>query len=73
MKKGFQRHIKSILPVAGKILHAAVNAVTYWSLKFSQEDAVPFWKEAYYSLIMFEKLLYQFQNLCFERDLQVCI
>lgn len=31
-----------------------------------EEGSIPFWKEAYYSLVMIEKMLKQFPDLCFE-------
>lgn len=72
MKKGFRKHIGSVLPVARSILQSTINGVTERSLGFSDEVTVPFWKEAYYSLIMLEKMLHQFRDICFQTDLEVC-
>ncbi|KAK9274446.1 hypothetical protein L1049_021693 [Liquidambar formosana] len=70
MKKAFQRHINSVLPVTRSILQSAVNVVTDSQLDLSNEATVPFWKEAYYSLVMLEKILHQFNELCLERDVE---
>ncbi|KAK9281533.1 hypothetical protein L1049_004436 [Liquidambar formosana] len=70
MKKGFQRHINSVLPVTRSILQSAVNVITDSQLDLSNEATVPFWKEAYYSLVMLEKILHQFNELCLERDVE---
>lgn len=72
MKKGFQKHVSSVLPVARSILQSTINGVTNRPLDFSDEVTVPFWKEAYYSLIMLEKMLHQFRDICFHTDLEVC-
>lgn len=73
MKKGFQRHIGRVLPKAKTIFMSAIKDVTDRSLDYSDESAIPFWKEAYYSLIMLQKILDECDDLCFERDLEVCI
>ncbi|KAL3506470.1 hypothetical protein ACH5RR_031852 [Cinchona calisaya] len=39
-------------------------------LDVSGEAAVPMWKEAYYSLVLLEKILNQFQKLSFEKDFE---
>ncbi|KAF8392350.1 hypothetical protein HHK36_022692 [Tetracentron sinense] len=70
LKKGFQRHINNILPVAKNILKSALDVVKDMQLDVSNEAAIPFWKEAYYSLVMLEKTLHQFPELYFERDLE---
>ncbi|KAE8688414.1 small subunit processome component 20-like protein isoform X2 [Hibiscus syriacus] len=36
----------------------------------SDEATIPFWKAAYYSIVMLEKMLHQFRDLSFERDLE---
>jgi U3 small nucleolar RNA-associated protein 20 len=73
MKKEFQRHVNRVLPVTRKILQSAISVVTSRQLDVSEEIAVAFWREAYYSLIMLEKMLCQFNYLCFESDLEVCL
>ncbi|CAK9178916.1 unnamed protein product [Ilex paraguariensis] len=70
MKKGFQRHISSVLPVMRSILESSVNVLTDRQLDLSDEAMVPSWREAYYSLVMLEKMLQQFHDLCLERDLE---
>ncbi|PSS35668.1 Small subunit processome component like [Actinidia chinensis var. chinensis] len=70
MKKGFQKHINSVLPVIRSICHSAVDVLTNSQLDLSIETRVPFWKEAYYSLMLLEKILQQFPDLCLARDLE---
>lgn len=73
MKKGFERHVTRVLSVTRKILQSAIGAVTCRQLDFSEEPTVAFWREAYYSLVMLEKMLHQFPDLCFESDLEACL
>ncbi|XVE81263.1 hypothetical protein DITRI_Ditri15bG0049500 [Diplodiscus trichospermus] len=70
MKKSFQRHISSILPVTKSILRSAIDAFTNSQMELPDEATIPFWKEAYYSLVMLEKMLHQFRDLSLERDLE---
>ncbi|ONI16067.1 hypothetical protein PRUPE_3G077100 [Prunus persica] len=70
MEKEFHKHINRILPVTKCILQSTINVVTDGKLDFSNETNIPLWKEAYYSLVMLEKMLHQFQGLCFDRDLE---
>ncbi|KAA3480361.1 small subunit processome component 20-like protein isoform X2 [Gossypium australe] len=70
MKKNFQRHISSILPVTTRILHSAIDAFTNMMMDLPDEVTIPFWKESYYSLIMLEKMLHHFRDLIFERELE---
>lgn len=63
LRKGeFSKHIHSILLQEAKpILESVVqlqNTV--------EEGNIPFSKEAYYSLVMIEKMLKQFPDLCLE-------
>lgn len=71
IKKGFLKHIDCILPVTYRILRSAVDAVTSRQVDFQSESIIPLWKEAYYSLVMLEKMVHQFQDLCFAKDLEV--
>lgn len=71
MKKGFHKHISSVLPVARSVLQSAVCSVASDQLDLPDESAIPFWKEAYYSLVMLEKILHQFQHLTFEAEFEV--
>ncbi|KAH6811413.1 hypothetical protein C2S51_025175 [Perilla frutescens var. frutescens] len=69
--QSFRTHLSKVLPVMRNILHSAVNAVTSSQQELSgSEDAVPFWKEAYYSLVMLEKILSQFHNMFLDRELE---
>ncbi|KAH0878443.1 hypothetical protein HID58_065837 [Brassica napus] len=65
-RKSFQRKKCSILLKEAKtILESALklqNTV--------EEGSIPLWKEAYYSLVMIEKMLKQFPHLCFHEDSQ---
>lgn len=70
MMKGFQRHLNSVWPVMRSILLSAVD-VKNKQLELSDEATVPFWKEAYYSLIMLEKILHEFPELRLGKDLEV--
>ncbi|XP_004305310.1 PREDICTED: small subunit processome component 20 homolog [Fragaria vesca subsp. vesca] len=67
MKKRFHKHINNVLQVTKRILQSAIDAVTHDS---PHETAIPFWKEAFYSLVMLEKILNRFHDLCFDRDLE---
>lgn len=70
LKKGFDRHINTILPVTRRILQSSVDVITDRKVD-SSKSSIPHWKEAYYSLVMLEKLIHQFNKLCFARDLEV--
>lgn len=72
VEKEFLKHINRILPATKSILLSAIDTVTDEQLDFSNETSIPLWKEAYYSLVMLEKMLHQFRSLCFDRDLEVC-
>lgn len=71
IKKGFLKHIDCILPVTYRILQSAIDEVTNRQVGFSAESIIPLWKEAYYSLVMLEKMIHQFHDLCFAKDLEV--
>lgn len=68
-EKKFPEKKCSILLKEGKtILESAVklqNTV--------EEGSIPLWKEAYYSLIMIEKMLTRFPHLCFREDSKVYV
>ncbi|GAU23587.1 hypothetical protein TSUD_385750 [Trifolium subterraneum] len=49
---------------------SAIHAVTNRQESFESESTVPLWKEAYYSLVMVEKMIHKFNHLCFEKDLE---
>lgn len=71
MKKGFQRYVDIVLPVIRSILQTSVNVVSNSQDDLSNEPTIPFWKESYYSLVLLEKILYQFHELCLDKDLEV--
>lgn len=68
MKEGFKEHINGVLPVMRSIFRSAVDVLKIGPLDLSVETT---WKGAYYSLIMLEKILHQFHDLCLGRDLEV--
>lgn len=70
-KKGFHEHINSVLPVTKHIFKSAIDAVTNRQEGFLAESVIPLWKEAYYSLVMLEKMIDQFGDLCFAEYLEV--
>lgn len=72
LKEGFERHIQTVLPVARGILQSVVDVTMNEQTDISAETTITFWKEAYYSLVMLEKLLNQFPRLFFENDFEVC-
>ncbi|CAK8567091.1 unnamed protein product [Lathyrus sativus] len=65
-----ERPIDCILPVTCRILQSAIHAVTNRQESFESESIIPLWKEAYYSLVMLEKMIHQFHDLCFSKDLE---
>ncbi|CAH8355708.1 unnamed protein product [Eruca vesicaria subsp. sativa] len=67
MKSSFKKHIHSTLQDAKVILESAVSASSLHSV---EEGVIPFWKEAYYSLIMIEKMVLQFPKLELKKDLE---
>lgn len=71
MKKGFQKHITSVLKVARNIFTSSINAANVNGVNFSSEPAIPLWKEAYYSLILLEAMLVHYPHLFFDSKLQV--
>ncbi|WJX51904.1 hypothetical protein P8452_38061 [Trifolium repens] len=54
----------------GFLIESALHAVTNRQQGFESESVVPLWKEAYYSLVMLEKMIHQFDDLCFAKDLE---
>uniref|UniRef100_A0A1J3F7J7 U3 small nucleolar RNA-associated protein 20 n=2 Tax=Noccaea caerulescens TaxID=107243 RepID=A0A1J3F7J7_NOCCA len=65
-KDPFPKHIRSkVLQEAKTILESAVklqNTV--------EEGSIPYWKEAYYTLVMIEKMLKQSPGICFHKNLE---
>ncbi|XP_023633717.1 U3 small nucleolar RNA-associated protein 20 isoform X2 [Capsella rubella] len=70
MKKTFRKHIYNTVQDAKTILESAVNASSLQLQDTVEEGSLPYWKEAYYSLVMIEKMLEQFPDLCFGKDLE---
>ncbi|GAB2295684.1 hypothetical protein Dimus_029838 [Dionaea muscipula] len=79
MEKRFRKHVNTLLvtvaPEEDKsrmkmIVQAAVDALVDEEPSLSDEPTIPYWKEAYYSLILFQKILVQFPELCFENHLE---
>lgn len=67
MQNRFDKHIDGIFTVMRRILQSAVkNGQT----DPSNGETIPLWKEAYYTLILFEKILKNFPKLTFEEDLE---
>ncbi|KAL6505575.1 hypothetical protein OROHE_022954 [Orobanche hederae] len=66
--KRFQLHL---IKVAMKnILQSAAIAVGSSRQDSSDDPVIPFWKEAYYSLVMLEKILSQFQTMFLDSEIQ---
>nr|CAD1819808.1 unnamed protein product [Ananas comosus var. bracteatus] len=70
LKKGFNKHINRVLSVAKHILESSILASSDVVLDFSNEAGVPFYKEAYYSLVMLEKILQHFPEMYFDRKFE---
>ncbi|TVU34273.1 hypothetical protein EJB05_16104 [Eragrostis curvula] len=62
------KHLKSILAVSKKIMESSVIASGGMQYGLTDETALPFWKEAYHSVAMMEKLLLRFPELYFEKN-----
>lgn len=71
MGKSFEKHLSRLVPVMRSIFQSADSALAPNQQSSSDEVVAPFWKEAYYSLVMLEKILYQFPNFFFDKDLEV--
>ncbi|XP_022999923.1 small subunit processome component 20 homolog [Cucurbita maxima] len=70
VKKGFERYIRTVLPVARGILQSVVDVTTNDQIDIFAETTTTFWKEAYYSLVMLEKMMHQFPELFFDKDFE---
>ncbi|CAN1193912.1 U3 small nucleolar RNA-associated protein 20 [Linum perenne] len=68
--KAFGKHVDTTLPIIEKILLSASKVITSLQTPALSDDSTPFWKEAYYSLVLLEKILISFAELCFERKLE---
>ncbi|GAB4851882.1 hypothetical protein Ancab_031281 [Ancistrocladus abbreviatus] len=79
MKRGFQKHISAVLLMSADgeqkgrmktILQAAVDVPGNERLDHLDQPTIPYWKEAYYSLVLFQKIVVQFPELFFENDIE---
>ncbi|XP_042033869.1 small subunit processome component 20 homolog [Salvia splendens] len=66
----FQSNLIRVLPAMRNILQSAVNALASTQQDLSDVSVIPFWKEAYYSLVMLGKILNQFHYLFLDRELE---
>ncbi|KAL6881997.1 hypothetical protein ACP4OV_011469 [Aristida adscensionis] len=64
------KHLKSILAVAKKIMESSVIASGVIQTEITDESVLPFWKEAYHSVAMMERLLQRFPELYFEQNME---
>ncbi|KAF5199197.1 Small subunit processome component 20-like protein [Thalictrum thalictroides] len=71
LKKGFRSHLHNAFPVMKGILNSALGINKSEQPKCSNEATIPFWREAYYTLVLLEKLLLHFPELYFEKDIEV--
>ncbi|CAE5958438.1 unnamed protein product [Arabidopsis arenosa] len=65
IKEIFRKHICNVLHEAKIILESTVQLQDT-----VEEGSIPFWKEAYRSLVMIEKMLQQFPDLTFGKDFE---
>lgn len=70
MGERFEENISRVLPVTRNILHSALSALAHGEPNMSAEPVAPFWKDSYYSMVLFEKIINQFHDLCFDSDLE---
>nr|XP_043629943.1 small subunit processome component 20 homolog [Erigeron canadensis] len=70
MKSSFSKHIHAIIPVMRHIFLSSVNVIKNGQIDLSSVSTMPLWKEAYYSMVLFEKILVVFQGLFSEKDLE---
>lgn len=71
MKTSFQAHIEDVKPRVIHILKCALTADGDGKPEVGEEDMLAFWKEAYYSLLMLEKLMLQFPEISLHKDIEV--
>ncbi|KAK9671440.1 hypothetical protein RND81_12G030400 [Saponaria officinalis] len=70
MKKGFQKHIKSILPVMRRIMMSTQTACNDGQSNILDQETDAFWKETYYSLVLLEKILTVMPDMFFVVDVE---
>ncbi|KAL6615458.1 hypothetical protein ACP70R_037728 [Stipagrostis hirtigluma subsp. patula] len=64
------KHLKSILAVAKKIIESSIIASGEIQIDLTDETVLPFWKEAYHTVAMMERLLQRFPELYFEQNME---
>jgi len=62
MERGFHKHISNILPVIRKIMQSSLTVLNDAQLNILGQETIPFWKEAYYSLVLSERSLHTSQT-----------
>lgn len=67
MKAKFKNYVEEVVGATINILMKCTSESE------EKEDDLPYWQEAYASLIMTEKLLQQFPQFCFHLKLQVSV
>ncbi|XP_057867600.2 uncharacterized protein LOC131074886 isoform X2 [Cryptomeria japonica] len=70
MKKSFQAHVEDVRSRAIDILKCAVAAASNEKSEAADIEMLAFWQEAYYSLIMLEKLLHQSPEISLHKDFE---
>ncbi|KAM3330839.1 hypothetical protein ACQJBY_027135 [Aegilops geniculata] len=65
---GIGKHLESILAVAKRIMESSCTASGGVQLDLTGETGLPFWKEAYYSILMMGNLLEHFPELYFKQN-----
>uniref|UniRef100_A0A453EZ34 HTH arsR-type domain-containing protein n=2 Tax=Aegilops tauschii subsp. strangulata TaxID=200361 RepID=A0A453EZ34_AEGTS len=65
---GIGKHLESILAVAKRIMESSCTASGGVQLDLTGETDLPFWKEAYCSILMMDNLLEHFPELYFKQN-----
>ncbi|KAK1298071.1 hypothetical protein QJS10_CPB14g00512 [Acorus calamus] len=67
--KQFHEHVRRVLQVAKHIMASALDVAVKQEQEQSNRTMLPFWKEAYYSLSMFAKMLIHFPELYADKEI----
>ncbi|KAL2923314.1 Small subunit processome component 20-like protein [Bienertia sinuspersici] len=70
MKRGFQKHFNDLLPVMKMIVQSTSDVLNHGQPNLSDPETIPFWKDAYYSFVLLEKILTQIPDFFFLRDIE---
>ncbi|KMT14841.1 hypothetical protein BVRB_3g065640 isoform B [Beta vulgaris subsp. vulgaris] len=70
MKRGFLKHINDVLPRMKMIVQSTNDVLNVDQLNLPDHETIPFWKDAYYSFVLLEKILTQIPDLFFARDIE---